>query len=131
MVTAVGLEDEVADMLNSLSSLEYDAAETYRAAVEHLEEPVYQDAMSYFLADHLRHATELGAHVPFLGGIPAEGLELKATMTPPMQGTPIRDMSEPPHKWGCPSASGCWSTPTCRMNDGIAIWIEQALEDAK
>jgi uncharacterized protein (TIGR02284 family) len=81
MVTTVGLEDDVLDMLNSLITLDYDAAEAYRAAIERLERPEYQDALSDFLADHLRHTTELAAHVRVFGGTPAERPGMKSLLT--------------------------------------------------
>jgi len=81
MVTTVGLEEDVIEMLNSLITLDYDAAEAYRAAIERLETAEYQDAMSDFLADHLRHTTEVAALVKLFGGVAAERPGMKSMVT--------------------------------------------------
>lgn len=81
MVTTVGLQDEPIDLLNALITLDYDAAEAYRAAISRLERPEYQNRLSDFLADHVRHTTELSALVRQLGGTPPEGPGAKSLMT--------------------------------------------------
>ncbi len=81
MVTTVGLQDEPLDLLNALITLDYDAVEAYRAAIERLEQPSYRETLNEFLGDHLRHTKDLSALVRSQGGTPPEGPGMKSMMT--------------------------------------------------
>jgi rubrerythrin len=81
MVTTVGLQDDPVALLNALITLDYDAVEAYRAAIDRLEQANYKQTLSEFLADHVRHTTELSAVVRGLGGTPPEGPGAKSLMT--------------------------------------------------
>lgn len=74
MVTTVGTEDRLDDLLRDLVQLDYDAAEAYKAAIERLENPTYKSALTEFREDHLRHTRELGECLRALGkAAPGEG----------------------------------------------------------
>jgi rubrerythrin len=81
MVTTVGMQDDPVALLNALVSLDYDAVEAYRAAIDRLDQANYKQTLSAFLADHVRHTTELSALVRGLGGTPPEGPGAKSLMT--------------------------------------------------
>ncbi len=61
MATLVGTQKNFADALKELVELEYAAIDAYEAAVERLENPVYQEKLSEFKKDHDRHIQELSA----------------------------------------------------------------------
>lgn len=74
MVTTVGTENTLEDLLNDLVQLDFDAAEAYRAAIDRLENPTYKSALSEFRDDHLRHTRELGECLRTLGKpVPTQG----------------------------------------------------------
>ncbi|WP_119305003.1 ferritin-like domain-containing protein [Dongia deserti] len=81
MVTTVGLQDDPIALLNALITLDYDAVEAYRSAIDRLDEASYKQTLSEFLSDHIRHTTELSAVVRGLGGTPPEGPGAKSLMT--------------------------------------------------
>lgn len=74
MVTTVGTESKLDDLLSDLIQLDYDAAEAYKAAIERLESTAFKTALSEFRDDHLRHTRELGECLRALGRpVPTEG----------------------------------------------------------
>jgi rubrerythrin len=81
MVTTVGMQDDPIALLNALISLDFDAVEAYRAAIDRLDQADYKRTLSEFLSDHVRHTTELSAVVRGLGGTPPEGPGAKSLMT--------------------------------------------------
>lgn len=81
MVTSVGTETDVVEMLNNLIRLDFDAIEAYRAAVDRLENRSFAERLRSFQEDHERHTRELGAVVAELGGTPATASDAKAMLT--------------------------------------------------
>jgi uncharacterized protein (TIGR02284 family) len=71
MGTTTGGEDTLADLLNELIELDYDAIEAYRAAVARVEDLRDRARLAGFLDDHLRHVRDLSALVRDLGAEPA------------------------------------------------------------
>ncbi|MBA2710323.1 MAG: DUF892 family protein [Tatlockia sp.] len=59
MTTLVGTQSDFTDALYELCELDYDAVETYEAAINSLENPIYIAKMKTFKADHERHVKEL------------------------------------------------------------------------
>jgi len=68
-------------VLNELISLDYDAAQAYRAAVARLKDPLSRKMMAAFRADHMRHTRSLAPEIRRLGGKPSRGPDLKSLMT--------------------------------------------------
>jgi len=65
--------DNVVDHVNQLIQLDFDAALTYREALEHVDEAAVRFDLETFLRDHERHIMELSGIVRDLGGTPVEG----------------------------------------------------------
>lgn len=59
MVTLVGTQARFTDALKDLLELEYDATETYTAAVDRLNDENYKAKLNEFKADHERHIEEI------------------------------------------------------------------------
>ncbi|MES1927492.1 DUF2383 domain-containing protein [Salinisphaera sp. T31B1] len=73
MVTTVGHESDLTDLLQNLVKLDYDAIDAYDAAIERLEDTKAQDALRKFRKDHERHIADLTPHITGLGGeVPAD-----------------------------------------------------------
>lgn len=68
MVTFVGTEDDVIEMLQNLIQLDYAAAQSYQAAIERLHDAQYRRQLAAFQQDHERHMAELKPVVLELGG---------------------------------------------------------------
>lgn len=81
MVTAVGTETRLVDLLNDLIQLDFDAVAAYRAAIDRMESRSYAQQLSAFLADHERHTQNLAPFVVELGGEPARVGDFKAILT--------------------------------------------------
>lgn len=81
MATLIGKETDLVDTLKNLMELDFDAVSAYQAAIDRLENPSYKTAMRAFLADHIRHTTELRPAVLALGGAPPSGADAKALLT--------------------------------------------------
>lgn len=81
MVTTVGTESNIADLLNDLIQLDYDAADAYQAAIDQLENPSYRAALGAFREDHLRHVSELSAILSAMGGTPPTEGDIKSILT--------------------------------------------------
>jgi uncharacterized protein (TIGR02284 family) len=81
MVTTVGTESDVVDMLNDLIQLDYDAIQAYEAAINRIENSEHQRQLKAFRDDHERHTQELGRVVSELGGEPATGASMKQVLT--------------------------------------------------
>jgi uncharacterized protein (TIGR02284 family) len=81
MVTTVGTEDKLEDLLADLIQLDYDAAEAYRAAMDRLEDPNFRSTLESFREDHLRHTQELGAILSGLGRTPPHEGDMKQVLT--------------------------------------------------
>lgn len=59
MVTLVGTQNKLAEAVQSLIELDYDAVEAYQAAINRLENKDYQSKLESFCLDHERHIKEL------------------------------------------------------------------------
>jgi rubrerythrin len=58
--------------LNKLIQLDYDAGQTYKLALEHVEDAAVWSDLQGFLRDHERHVMELSSIIRDLGGTPIE-----------------------------------------------------------
>ena len=65
MVTTIGTETDVGELIRDLIALDYDAIAAYDAAIERLDDAGYKEALASFRDDHQRHTQNLA---PFLGG---------------------------------------------------------------
>lgn len=74
MVTTVGTESTLEDLLKDLAHLDFDAAAAYQAAIDRLENMQFKTALAEFRDDHLRHTRELGECLRTMGkSAPQEG----------------------------------------------------------
>lgn len=80
MVTTVGTESTLEDLLEDLIQLDYDAADAYQAAIDRLEDSRSREALSEFKRDHLRHITELGDILSDMGGTPPREGDMKSIL---------------------------------------------------
>ena|SRR5579871_5809651 len=67
MVTTVGTESELVDLLMDLIKLDYDAIEAYNSAIQKLKNKSFADQMRVFRDDHERHTKNLRPFVTQLG----------------------------------------------------------------
>jgi bacterioferritin (cytochrome b1) len=81
MVTAVGNEAHVVDLLADLIQLDYDAADAYHVAIDRLQNSQFSATLTSFREDHLRHAAELGSILSGLGHTPPEQRDIKSLLT--------------------------------------------------
>lgn len=81
MVTTVGTEATIEDLLTDLIQLDYDAAAAYQAAVDRLENAAFKTALSEFRDDHLRHTRELGDCLRQMGKAPPQEGDMKQMLT--------------------------------------------------
>lgn len=73
MVTTVGHESDLSDLLTHLIRLDYDAIDAYDAAIEQLEETAAKQTLGKFRKDHLRHIEDLTPHLAGMGSdVPSE-----------------------------------------------------------
>jgi len=63
---------KVCDHLNKLIQLDYDAGQTYKLALEHVDDALVWSDLQSFLRDHEGHVMELTGIVRDLGGTPVE-----------------------------------------------------------
>ncbi len=61
MVTNVGKQNKFIDAIKELIELDYDAVDTYKLAIEKLENLEYKDKFYEFKADHNQHIKQLSA----------------------------------------------------------------------
>lgn len=59
MVTTVGTENLIEDLVQDLLLLEHDAIAAYESTIARLENPSYKQQISAFRDDHLKHVAEL------------------------------------------------------------------------
>lgn len=59
MVTLVGMQNDFISALKNLLELEYEALETYVAAIDRIENEQYKEGLSQAKSDHERHIKEL------------------------------------------------------------------------
>lgn len=81
MVTTVGTEATLEDLLEDLTRLDYDAVDAYQAAIDRLENPSYRSSLANFREDHLRHIQELSDALTKMGRTPPEGSDAKSLLT--------------------------------------------------
>jgi rubrerythrin len=67
MVTLVGTQSDFKKALKELLELEYDAKETYVAAIDRLESKEYKDKLSSFKDDHEQHIKALTEYLEKIG----------------------------------------------------------------
>ena len=81
MVTTIGTERELLDMLNNLIALDFDAIDAYEAAINRLENATDKAQLRQFMGDHERHTQELGDIVRDLGSTPTMKGDIKSVLT--------------------------------------------------
>lgn len=81
MVTTVGTETSLPDLLTNLIHLDYDAIEAYRTAVERLDDAALAETLRGFMADHERHTRDVSAALTRLGHTPPTGGDMKQLLT--------------------------------------------------
>jgi uncharacterized protein (TIGR02284 family) len=77
MVTTVGTESSLEDLLIDLIELDYDAADAYQAAIDRLQDAGFRSALTGFRQDHLRHIEEVGELLSAMGGKPPKEGDMK------------------------------------------------------
>jgi uncharacterized protein (TIGR02284 family) len=81
MVTTVGTESTLEDLLSDLIQLEHDAKDAYQAAIDRIENADFRTELAAFREDHLRHIEELGGLMAEMGReAPQEG-DMKSLLT--------------------------------------------------
>jgi ferritin-like metal-binding protein YciE len=74
MVTTVGTESTLADLVENLLLLEHDAIAAYDQTIARLENPEYKQQIASFKSDHDRHVQELNQLASAIGANrPQEG----------------------------------------------------------
>ena len=81
MVTTVGTESTLEDLLEDLIALDYDAADAYQAAIDRLESASFKQRLAEFKRDHLRHVTELSEILSRMGRTPPKEGDMKSLLT--------------------------------------------------
>lgn len=71
------MNEEACSKLNDLIHLDIDAIHAYRQAIDACTVAEVRDNLTAFMGDHERHVAELQGAVRALGGVPAEGKDLK------------------------------------------------------
>ncbi len=71
----------MAEELNQLIYLNFDAIEAYQMAIERLENAEYRQYLEEFKADHARHIDELKELVLWMGNAPAKTADAKRLLT--------------------------------------------------
>jgi uncharacterized protein (TIGR02284 family) len=77
MVTTVGTESSLEDLLKDLVQLDYDAADAYQAAIDRLQDAGFRSALTGFRQDHLRHIEEVGGLLSAMGSEPPKDGDMK------------------------------------------------------
>src|SRR5258708_38755928 len=78
MVTTVGTESTLEDLLRDLIQLEHDAKDAYQAAIDRLENAGFRTQLAAFREDHLRHIEELGGLMAEMGPQPPQQGDMKS-----------------------------------------------------
>ena len=81
MVTTVGTENKLEDLLADLVRLEHDAVDAYDAAIERLVNAGWRSSLIEFRRDHLRHIEELGEALSAMGRDPPKDGDMKSFLT--------------------------------------------------
>lgn len=80
MVTTIGTESSLEDLLKDLIQLDHDAVEAYQAAIDRLHYAGFREALKGFCQDHLRHIEELGTQLSALGREPPKEGDMKSML---------------------------------------------------
>tara|TARA_R110000851_G_scaffold274946_1_gene427503 strand:+ start:185 stop:628 length:444 start_codon:yes stop_codon:yes gene_type:complete len=81
MPTTVGTENNVADLVRNLITLEYDAIAAYDSSIKRLDNAEYRQQIEVFRRDHEDHVQELGRIADSMGiDKPMEG-DMKQWLT--------------------------------------------------
>jgi rubrerythrin len=81
MVTTVGTESSLNDLVENLLILEHDAIAAYDETIARLENPGWKQQITTFKSDHLRHVQELTQLAGQVGAnVPREG-DMKQMLT--------------------------------------------------
>lgn len=81
MVTAVGTEAKLNDLLINLIELDYDSVESYQAAINRLRDTNYKKQLEIFYQDHLRHIENLSKYLIKKNVTPPKGPDMKQFIT--------------------------------------------------
>lgn len=81
MATTKGTETSLADLLNSLIELDYDAIEAYKAAIGRVDILSDRGQLAVFMQDHQRHVADLTTLVEEQGAEPATHGDMKQILT--------------------------------------------------
>jgi uncharacterized protein (TIGR02284 family) len=80
MVTTVGTESSLEDLLKDLIQLDHDAVDAYQAAIDRLQNKDFRSALTGFRQDHQRHTEELGALLSAMGREPPKEGDMKSLL---------------------------------------------------
>jgi rubrerythrin len=81
MATMIGMkEEDLVELLSHLITLDLDAVEAYRAAIERLEHAGDREQLRLFLENHRRHAAELGPLVEAMGDTPPASADARQVL---------------------------------------------------
>ena len=80
MVTTIGTESSIEDLLKDLVQLDHDAVDAYQAAIDRLENAGFRSTLTGFCQDHLRHIEELGAQLSAIGREPPKEGDMKSML---------------------------------------------------
>jgi rubrerythrin len=81
MVTTVGNESTLTDLVENLLLLEHDAIAAYDQTIARLENPGYKQTVASFKADHDRHVQELTRLASTVGATPHTEGDAKQMLT--------------------------------------------------
>ncbi|MBX3219759.1 MAG: DUF2383 domain-containing protein [Labilithrix sp.] len=81
MGTLVGKQKDIADLLNSLLAIDYDAIEAYEVAIDRIDDDGDKAQLAEFKGDHERHVCEMHPLVVELGEKPVEKADIKRVLT--------------------------------------------------
>lgn len=81
MVTTVGTENLIEDLVENLLYLEHDAIAAYDSTIEKLENPSYKKQVAEFREDHLRHVSQLEQMAAMLKCSVPQGGDMKQLLT--------------------------------------------------
>ncbi len=81
MATMVGKQKDIADLLNALIELDFDAVDAYEVAIDRIDDDGDKATFASFRDDHERHTRELQPFVTELGEKPAEKADIKSVLT--------------------------------------------------
>ncbi|MCA1940681.1 MAG: ferritin-like domain-containing protein [Caenispirillum bisanense] len=81
MVTTIGKEARLTDLIENLLYLEHDAVAAYEEAVTRIDDGGFKSSLQGFQRDHQRHITDLSSLMRDLGGTPPGGGDFKQMLT--------------------------------------------------